>query len=41
MGDTCAKMLFACTKFNINNNDKRKCRKGDQVTVTANGKSKA
>merc|ERR1711978_450228 len=41
MGDTCAKMSFACTKFNTNNKDKKKCMKGDKLTVTANGKSKA
>jgi len=41
MGDTCAKMSFACTKFNTNNKDKKKCSKGDKVTVTANGKSKS
>ena len=41
MGDSCAKMSFVCTKFNTNNKDKRRCSKGDKVTVTANGKSKA
>ena len=41
MGDTCAKMSFVCNKFNTNNKDKKKCSKGDKVTVTANGKSKA
>merc|ERR1712002_865047 len=41
MGDSCAKMSFACTKFNTNNKDKKKCMKGDNLTVTANGKSKA
>merc|ERR1712106_117195 len=41
MGDSCAKMSFACTKFNTNNKDKKKCSKGDNVTVTANGKSKS
>jgi len=41
MGDSCAKMSFACTKFNTNNKDKKKCSKGDKVTVTANGKSKS
>merc|ERR1711892_755924 len=41
MGDTCAKMSFVCTKSNTNNKDKKTCKKGDKVTVTANGKSKA
>merc|ERR1740128_1157179 len=41
MGDTCAKMSFVCTKFNTNNKDKKKCKKGDKLTITANGKSKA
>eukprot|EP00091_Calanus_sinicus_P015615 TRINITY_DN3404_c0_g1_i5.p1 TRINITY_DN3404_c0_g1~~TRINITY_DN3404_c0_g1_i5.p1 ORF type:complete len:151 (-),score=55.66 TRINITY_DN3404_c0_g1_i5:365-817(-) len=41
MGDSCAKMSFICTKFNTNNKDKRRCTKGDKVTVTADGKSKA
>jgi len=40
MGDSCAKMSFACTKFSVKNNDKKKCTKGDKLTVTANGKSK-
>jgi hypothetical protein len=41
MGDTCAKMAFVCTKFNAKNKDKKKCSKGDKITVTANGKSEA
>merc|ERR1712117_805959 len=41
MGDTCAKMSLVCNKFNTNNKDKKKCMKGDKLTVTANGKSKA
>jgi len=41
MGDTCSKMSFVCTKFNTNNKDKKKCSKGDKVTVTVNGKPKA
>jgi len=41
MGDSCAKMSFACTKFSVKNNDKKKCTKGDKLTVTANGKSKS
>merc|ERR1712002_696027 len=41
MGDSCAKMSFVCAKGNINNRDKKKCMKGDKLTVTANGKSKA
>merc|ERR1711942_150858 len=41
MGDSCKKMSFACTKFSVKNNDKKKCTKGDKLTVTANGKSKS
>ena len=41
MGSSCAKMSFACTKFNTVNKDKKKCMKGDKLTITANGKSKA
>merc|ERR1712168_104508 len=41
MGDSCAKMSFVCNKFNTNNKDKKKCLKGDKLTVTANGKPKA
>merc|ERR1711892_1617619 len=41
MGDTCAEMSFICKKSNTNNKDKKKCKKGDKVTVTANGKAKA
>merc|ERR1711931_265305 len=41
MGDSCAKMSFVCNKFNTNNKDKKKCMKGDKLTVTANGKPKA
>merc|ERR1712013_268460 len=41
MGSSCAKMSFACTKFSVKNNDKKKCLKGDKLTVTANGKSKS
>merc|ERR1711942_132503 len=41
MGSTCAKMSFSCTKFNTFNKDKKKCMKGDKLTITANGKSKA
>jgi len=41
MGDSCAKMSFVCNKFNTNNKDKKKCMKGDKLTVTANGKSRA
>merc|ERR1712168_765738 len=41
MGDSCAKMSFVCNKFNTNNKDKKKCLKGDKLTVTANGKSRA
>merc|ERR1712013_813751 len=41
MGDSCKKMSFACTKFNTFNKDKKKCMKGDKLTITANGKSKA
>ena len=41
MGSSCAKMSFACTKFNTFNMDKKKCMKGDKLTITANGKSKA
>merc|ERR1712183_47050 len=37
LGDTCAKMSFVCTKFNTNNADKRRCRRGDKLTVTAAG----
>merc|ERR1719431_844224 len=37
LGDTCAKMSFVCTKFNTNNTDKRRCRRGDKLTVTAAG----
>merc|ERR1712212_358818 len=36
-----AKMSFVCNKFNTNNRDKKKCMKGDKLTVTANGKSRA
>merc|ERR1712106_973837 len=41
MGDTCGKMSFACSKVNTNNKDKKRCKKGDRVTVTASGKAKA
>merc|ERR1711970_25379 len=41
MGDSCAKMSFVCNKFNTNNKDKKKCTKGDKLTVTANGKPRA
>merc|ERR1712013_257235 len=41
MGHSCKKMSFACTKFNTFNKDKKKCMKGDKLTITANGKSKA
>merc|ERR1711942_11366 len=41
MGSSCAKMSFACTKISIKNRDKKKCTKGDKLTVTANGKSRA
>merc|ERR1711862_490689 len=41
MGSSCAKMSFSCTKFNTFNKDKKKCTKGDKLTITANGKSKA
>jgi len=41
MGSSCAKMSFSCTKFNTFNKDKKKCMKGDKLTITANGKSKA
>merc|ERR1712106_1039010 len=41
MGDTCGKMSFVCTKFNTNNKDMKRCKKGDTVTVTASGKAKA
>jgi len=41
MGDSCAKMSFVCTKGNIHNKDRKKCMKGDKLTVTANGKTKA
>merc|ERR1711892_1536249 len=41
MGGTCGKMSFVCTKFNTNNKDKKRCKKGDTVTVTASGKAKA
>jgi len=41
MGDTCGKMAFVCSKFNTNNKDKKRCKKGDTVTVTASGKAKA
>jgi len=41
MGDSCAKMSFVCTKGNIHNKDRKKCMKGDKLTVTANGKPKA
>merc|ERR1711970_921118 len=40
MGDTCAKMSFVCTKFNTNNRDKKKCKKGDKMTITVGGKPK-
>jgi len=40
IGETCAKMSFICTKFSTNNKDKKRCRKGDTMTVTANGKTK-
>merc|ERR1712212_1456685 len=41
MGDSCAKMSFVCNKGNIHNKDRKKCMKGDKLTVTANGKNKA
>ena len=37
---SCAKMSFICTKFNTNNKDKKRCSKGDKVTITANGKTR-
>jgi len=40
MGSTCAKMSFVCSKSNIINKDKKKCLKGDKLTVTANGKAR-
>merc|ERR1711942_116567 len=41
MGDSCAEMSFSCTKFSMKNKDKKKCMKGDKLTITANGKSKS
>merc|ERR1711970_385717 len=41
MGDSCAKMSFVCNKFNTNNKDKKKCTKGDKLTVTATGKQRS
>merc|ERR1719499_1137191 len=41
MGSSCAKMSFSCTKLNINNKDKNLCKKGDMMTIKANGKTKS
>jgi len=41
IGATCAKMSFACTKFNINNRAKKLCRKGDKMRIKANGRTKS
>jgi len=40
LGSSCDKMSFICTKFNTNNKDKKRCSKGDKVTITANGKTR-
>merc|ERR1711942_66766 len=39
MGDSCKKMSFACTKISLKGD--KKCKRGDKLTVTANGKSKS
>merc|ERR1711942_410032 len=39
MGDSCKKMSFACTKIGLKGD--KKCKRGDKLTVTANGKSKS
>merc|ERR1712142_868453 len=41
MGSSCAKMSFSCTKFNINNKDKKLCKKGDKMNIKSNGKTKS
>merc|ERR1711915_555563 len=41
MGSSCAKMRFACTKFNINNKDKKLCKKGDKMSIRVNGQTKS
>merc|ERR1712198_236218 len=41
MGSSCAKMSLSCTKFNINNKDKKLCKKGDKMNIQANGKTKS
>merc|ERR1712198_283327 len=41
MGSSCAKMSLSCTKFNINNKDKKLCKKGDKMNIKANGKTKS
>merc|ERR1712236_115343 len=40
LGSSCAKLSFICNKFNTNNKDKKRCSKGDKVTITANGKTR-
>merc|ERR1711915_27455 len=41
MGSSCAKMRFACNKVNINNKDKKLCKKGDKMSIKASGKTKS
>merc|ERR1711915_702832 len=41
IGSSCAKMRFACNKFNINNKDKKLCKKGDKMSIKASGKTKS
>merc|ERR1712002_750390 len=40
MGSTCTKMSFSCTKFNTNNRDKKRCKKGDKMTITVGSKAR-
>merc|ERR1712168_387062 len=40
MGSTCTKMSFVCTKFNTNNRDKKRCKKGDKMTITVGSKAR-
>jgi len=33
LGSSCAKLYFQCTKFNLNNRDRRRCSKGDKLSL--------
>ena len=40
IGSTCSEISFDCKKVSIVNRDKKKCRKGDKLTITTRGKTK-